>query len=169
MRMQSLARGILAAVAGGLLALFAMCASVKAQSAAVALSSAPAARIWFYRDLNPNESLATPYIRIDGAVAGVSEPGGAFYRDVPPGRYRLSADSYVNDKNQTVDVDAVPAREIFVKVVPNDDYVEGGGEHSGGYHRNSYVLWLYPPEAARPAIAHLRLEASGPLAAVPPR
>jgi hypothetical protein len=38
------------------------------------------ARIWFFRDLNPNETLAMAYIRLNGAVAGVSEAGGAFYR-----------------------------------------------------------------------------------------
>ena len=27
------------------------------------------ARVWFYRDLNPNEPMATPYVRIDGAIA----------------------------------------------------------------------------------------------------
>ena len=121
-----------------------------------------AARVWFYRDLNPNESLAEPYIRIDGAVVGSSVPGAAFYRDLPPGRHRLSVDSYINDKYQTIDVDAVPGGELFVRVVPNGDFVEGGGEFSGGYHRNSYVLWLYPPEIARPAIARSRLAAATP-------
>jgi hypothetical protein len=121
-----------------------------------------AARVWFYRDLNPYESLAEPYIRVDGGVTGSSIPGTAFYRDLPAGRHRVSVDSYINDKNQTIDVDAVPGRELYVKVVPNDDFVEGGGEYSGGYHRNSYVLWLYPPEVARPAIARSRMAAAAP-------
>src|SRR5919202_2665803 len=131
---------------------------------AVAQMPAPgaAARVWFYRDLNANESLAEPYIRIDGAVVGSSVPGAAFYRDLPPGRHRLSVDSYINDKYQTIDVDAVPGGELFVRVVPNGDFLEGGGEFSGGYHRNSYVLWLYPPEVARPAIARSRMAAAAP-------
>ena len=43
------------------------------------------ARIWFYRDMAPYSSLATPYVRLNGVVAGVSQPGGASYRDVPAG------------------------------------------------------------------------------------
>jgi len=128
------------------------------------LSAAPpqAARVWFYRDLDPYESLAEPYIRIDGAVIGASVPGAAFYRELPPGRHRLSVDSYVDDKYQTIDVDAAPGRELYVRVVPNNNFVEGGGEHSGGYHRNSYVLWLYPPEVARAAIARSHVAAASP-------
>jgi len=121
-----------------------------------------AARVWFYRDLNPNESFAQPYIRIDGVVVGASAPGAAFYRDLPSGRHRLSVDSYINDKYQTIDVDAVPGAELFVRVVPNGDFVDGGGEFSGGYHRNSYVLWLYPPEVGRPAVARSRIAAASP-------
>ena len=39
------------------------------------------------------------------------------------------------------------------KVVPLDNYVEGGGEFSTGYHRDTFYLWLYPAEVAWPAIA----------------
>ena len=51
------------------------------------------ARIWWYRALEPYSSLATPYVRMNGAIAGVSQPGGAFYNDVPPGHYHLSVDT----------------------------------------------------------------------------
>jgi len=154
MRSIKLGRAIVLGVAGFLITTAAAFAQMPAPGAV--------ARVWFYRDLNPNESMAQPYIRLDGAVIGTSAPGTAFYRDLPPGRHRLSVDSYVNDKYQTIDVEAVPGGELFVRVVPNDDYVEGGGEYSGGYHRNSYVLWLYPPEVARPAIARSRMAAASP-------
>ena len=166
MSIGKLVRAIVLGAAGTLIAAVAAVAQML-PPAAIAPVAPPTARVWFYRDLNPNESLAEPYIRVDGAVVGSSVPGAAFYRDLPPGRHRLSVDSYINDKYQTIDVDAVPGSEAFVKVVPNDNYVEGGGEFSGGYHRNSYVLWLYPAEAARPAIARLRLVASGAVVAVP--
>ena len=52
------------------------------------------ARIWFYREMAPYSSLATPYVRLNGVIAGVSQPGGSSYRDVPPGHYHLSVDSY---------------------------------------------------------------------------
>jgi hypothetical protein len=123
------------------------------------------ARIWFYRDMNPNDILATPYVRLNGVVAGVSEPGGAFYRDVPPGRYRISADSYYDDLHLDRDVDVAPGAEVYARVVPLENTVQGGGVTGGGYRRNNYYVWLYPPEAARPAIAHSYIQAGGSLIA----
>jgi len=157
-----LARPLTLAGIGGVMALVAGCTQMATSAGPVAASppSPQLARVWFYRDLNPNESLAEPYVRIDGAVVGASEPGGAFYRDLAPGRHRLSVDSYAEDRNQARDVDVPPGREVFAKILPLDDFVEGGGEYSGGYHRNNYVLWLYPAEVARPAIARSHLAAA---------
>ena len=119
------------------------------------------ARIWFYRDMNPNDILATPYVRLNGVVAGVSEPGGAFYRDVPPGRYQISADSYYDDLHLDRDVDVAPGAEVYARIVPLENTVQGGGVTGGGYRRNNYYVWLYPPEAARPAIAHSYIQGGG--------
>jgi hypothetical protein len=119
------------------------------------------ARIWFYRDLNPNDVLATPYVRLNGTIAGVSEPGGAFYRDVPPGRYHISTDSYYSDPTLDRNVDVAPGAEVYAKVVPLENTVQGGGVVGGGYRRDNYVVWLYPPEAARPAIAHSYIQGGG--------
>jgi hypothetical protein len=134
-------------------------------AAAPYLASPPApgmARIWFYRDLNPNETLATPYIRLNGAAAGVSEPGGAFYRDVAPGPYHISVDSYVEDRHNDANVALAPGAEAYAKVLPLDDIVQGGGGAvGGGYRRNTYVVWLYPPELARPIVARSYFTAGG--------
>ena len=120
------------------------------------------ARIWFYRDLNPNETLATPYIRLNGAAAGVSEPGGAFYRDVAPGHYHISVDSYVEDRHNDADVALAPGAEAYAKVLPLDDIAQGGGGAvGGGYRRNTYVVWLYPPDLARPIVARSYFTAGG--------
>src|SRR5271169_3990739 len=35
------------------------------------------ARLWFYRDYEPHETLARPYVRLNDQVFGISEPGGA--------------------------------------------------------------------------------------------
>ena len=135
--------------------------ALHAQPAApIAASNAPApgmARIWWYRELEPYSSLATPYVRLNGIVAGVSQPGGSFYVDVPPGHYHLSVDTIGVDFGQTKDVDLVPGMQIFAKIVSNDNWIEGGGGGGrgggSGYHRNTFYVWLYPLEAAWPVIA----------------
>jgi hypothetical protein len=120
------------------------------------------ARVWFYRELNPNDILAQSYIRLNGAVAGVSEPGGAFYRDVPPGRYHIHVDSYIDDPHNDANVALAPGTEVYAKVLPLDSQViGGGGEVSGGYRRNTFVVWLYPPDAARSAVARSYFQAGG--------
>ena len=120
------------------------------------------ARIWFYRDLNPNDVMAQAYIRLNGAVAGVSEPGGAFYRDVLPGRYHIHVDSYIDDLHNDADVALASGTEAYAKVLPLDNQVlGGGGEVSGGYRRNTFVVWLYPPDAGRPAVARSYFQPAG--------
>ena len=135
--------------------------------------SAGMARVWFYRDMAPYSSLATPFVRLNGVVAGVSQPGGASYRDVPPGHYHISVDSYGVDFGQTKDVDLAPGAEIYAKVVSNDHWIEGGGGGrggGGGYHRDTFYVWLYPAEQARPVIAQSWFYGGGTLTAqVPPR
>jgi len=146
-----------------LLAATASCAQPPAAAPYLAAPIPPGmARIWFYRDLNPNDVMAQAYIRLNGAAVGVSEPGGAFYRDVQPGRYRIHVDSYIDDPHNDGDVALAPGMEAYAKVLPLDNQVLGGGGGvSGGYRRNSFVVWLYPPEAGRPAVAHSYLQASG--------
>jgi hypothetical protein len=139
---------------GGVLLAVAGCAQLPPTSAtAIPPLGQQQARVWFYRDLDPYAPMATPYVRIDGALAGVSRPGGASYRDIAAGRHQISVDSYVNDANQARTVDLAPGTQVYAKVVPLDNYVEGGGEFASGYHRDTYYLWLYPAEVAWPAIA----------------
>ena len=50
------------------------------------------ARIWFYRDYAPYSTRNIAPVTLNGAVMGYSQPeGGAFYRDVAPGRYHIAA------------------------------------------------------------------------------
>jgi len=136
------------------------------------------ARIWWYRALEPYSSLATPYVRLNGAIAGVSQPGGAFYVDVPPGHYHLSVDTIGVDFGQTRDVDLAPGMLLFAKVVSNDNWITGGGGGrggGGGYRRDTFYVWLYPVEQAWPVIAQNYFYGGGPLYAgqtaivLPPR
>jgi hypothetical protein len=152
--------GVLAAAgAGSLLFTAASCAQMPPPVASVIPLVPPGqARIWFYRDLSVYSSMATPYVRLNGAAVGVSQPGGAFYRDVPPGHYHISADSFLDDPHQDRDVDLAPGQEIYAKILSEDHWIEGGGgggDMGGGssYRRDTFDVRLYPPETARPAIA----------------
>jgi hypothetical protein len=64
----------------------------------VAIPPIPAgdARLWFYRDGGPRETRERPYLRLNGQIAGISEPNGTFYRDVAPGHYTVTVDSYIS-------------------------------------------------------------------------
>src|SRR5207253_6974602 len=72
--------------AAGLLVILAGCSQLPPTSS-VAIPPVPAAagRIWIYRNDYQYESQQTPYVWLNGQITGVSQPNGAFYRDVPPG------------------------------------------------------------------------------------
>jgi hypothetical protein len=62
------------------------------------------ARAWFYRKDEPYNGLDRPYVRMNGAIVGISELGGAFYRDVSPSAYYVTVESYKNFINQFLHV-----------------------------------------------------------------
>ena len=105
------------------------------------------ARLWFYRDGGPRETQDRPYLRLNGQIAGTSEPNGAFYRDVAPGHYAVTVDSYLNTYvNQFADIDLTAGQEAYVKVLSQGQWV--GGEVGGAYVENFYTQ-VIPAEAAR--------------------
>jgi hypothetical protein len=123
------------------------------------VSGAPAAgmgRIWIYRDYEPYETLARPYVRLNGAVAGISEPGGSFYRDVPPGTYQVTVDSDGEDVNQFVTIIVAPAETAYIKVESLRGWDSGGGGNrgGGGWARDTFYTRLIPPELGQAEIAH---------------
>ena len=48
------------------------------------------ARIWFYRNWQPSESLNLANIDVNGSYFGSVANGSAFYRDVPAGHYHIA-------------------------------------------------------------------------------
>ena len=82
-------------------------------------------------------------------------------RDVAPGRYRISVDSYVQDPHNDADLVLAPGMEAYAKVLPLDSFVQGGAAVGGGFRRNSFVVWLYPPEIGRVAVANSYFTAGG--------
>lgn len=138
--------------AAGLLLLLTSCSQVPpTSSAAIPPLPAGAARIWFYRNDGPYDSQDRPYLRLNGQVAGIAEPNGALYRDVPPGHYGISVDSYgVAYPNQFAQVDLDAGQEAFVKTLYMRERVGGGDSNS---FRTRFYTELFPADAARAAIA----------------
>jgi hypothetical protein len=130
-------------------------------TASVAVPPIPVgqARVWFYRDGGPyDDGMGTPYIRMNDAIVAVSEPDSASYRDVPPGPYHITVDSYGEDFNQDKNVQLAAGQELYVKIVSLRAWITGGGgggDGGGGsdYDRDTFYVWLIPPETARADIA----------------
>ena len=113
-------------------------------------------RIWLYRNEGTYESHETPYFRLNGLPVGISEPNAALYRDVPPGHYTVSVDSYgVPYPNQFANFDISAAQEIFVKVVSMRERVGGGGGDGGFGFRTIFYTWLIPTDAAGAEISSI--------------
>jgi hypothetical protein len=141
----------------------AACASPP-MTASVSMPPIPAgeARVWFYRPVDAYDSLSTPYIRMNDAIVGISVPNGASYRDVAAGQYHISVDSYLDSPQQDQNVTLVPGQEVYVKVISQRSWIQGGGGGGGGeggggggeYAKDTFYAWLIPPEVARVDVAH---------------
>jgi hypothetical protein len=140
------------------------CAAPAATSAA-AIPPIPAglARIWIYRQYDPNLSLARPYVRLNGAIAGISEPGGAFYRDVAPGDYSVTVDSIGQDVGQWASVAVVPGQQVYLEVddVPFWDCGGGGRRGGGGWCRDTFYTRLQLPQFGAAEVARLPYTGGG--------
>jgi hypothetical protein len=123
--------------------------------ASVAIPPVPPgeARIWFYRDYEPYAGRARPSVAINGTYAGIAELGGAFYRDVPPGHYLATVETYGIDVNQVANFDLGSGREAYVKIVSSPSWYQDGDKHT--FERPTFYAWLIPNDAARPDVAHL--------------
>jgi hypothetical protein len=110
-----------------------------------------AARLWFYRDYEPSETLARPYVRLNEQVFGISEPGGAFYRDVAPAHYSITVDSAGRDVNQFAEIDLAAGQEAYAKVLSLRSWLDDDCMAWGGC--DTFYVRLMPADAARAAIA----------------
>jgi hypothetical protein len=107
------------------------------------------ARIWFYRDWLPSESLNLANIDVNGGYFGSVANGSAFYRDVPPGHYHIAPVSYNRDFNQDRDVDLAPGQQLYVKILSLRNW-DGACRHCG---RDTFYAWVIRPEIAQAEIA----------------
>ena len=139
----------------GLLLIAAGCAEPPATAqVAVAAPPVPAgqARIWFYRNWLPSESLNLANIDVNGSYYGSVANGSVFYRDVPPGHYHIAPVSYNRDFNQDRDVDVAPGQQLYIKILSSQSW-DGACRNCV---RDTFYAWLIPQEVAQAEIAHGR-------------
>ena len=106
------------------------------------------ARIWVYRTFRPSETLNMTAVQFNGVYAGFAQMGGAFYRDVPPGIYHVTVDSYGIDFNQSTNVAVVPGQQVYIKIESLRSWVECGRR----CQRDTFYAWLMPTPVARAEI-----------------
>jgi hypothetical protein len=73
------------------------------------------ARVWFIRQFEP-DSLAQPMIYANRTPIAPSEPGGAFYRDFPPGTYTFTVDTYYDDLNQGTTLQLTAGTQSYLEI-----------------------------------------------------
>jgi hypothetical protein len=121
-----------------------------AETAAVIAPIPPGeARIWFYRDWLPSESLNLANIDANGQYIGSVANGGSFYRDVMPGHYHIVPQSYNHDFNQDTTLDLAPGEQAYVKILSLQSW-DGACRDCA---RDTFYAWRVAPPAAPAAIA----------------
>jgi hypothetical protein len=115
------------------------------------------ARFFFYRDYEPYESLGRPYVTLNGEVAGISEPGGVFYRDLQPGTYLVAVRSNTLYPDQDKTVTAAPGQTVYVKVASIKGYNSGDSI----YEPDTFAVVLVDPPDGRRDVASKRYFPNG--------
>ena len=91
-------------------------------------------------------------VSMNGAYAGYSRLGGAFYRDVPPGLYHIEIESYGRDVNQSTNVALAAGQEAYIRVESLRSWsTEYGRGTTVG--RDTFYARLIVPQLARAEIA----------------
>jgi hypothetical protein len=140
------------AAVSALLAIAANCAQMP-PTRLEPIASVPAsnARIWFYRDGGPRDAQQRPYIRLNDQIVGISEPDGAIYRDVRPGHYQITVDSYLsNDVDQFAVIDLSSGEETYIEVLSQGQRVS---DRAG---RENFFTRVIPAETARTEVSRRR-------------
>jgi Protein of unknown function (DUF2846) len=117
--------------------------------------SAGEARLWFYRDWQPSESLNLANIDVNGSYFGSVANGSAFYRDIPPGIYHIAPASWASDLNQDTSVALRPGQQAYVKILSLTSWASSVSV-SRDIQRDAFYAWLIPPQVAQAEIARDR-------------
>ena len=74
------------------------------------------ARVWFFRQFQPDQGLRTPMLYINGTPFASSVPGTVFYRDLPAGNYTFSVETCTRDTNQNTSLNLPSGSETELEV-----------------------------------------------------
>jgi hypothetical protein len=106
------------------------------------------ARLFFYRWLEPYETLSWTPVYLNGAPVGVSRPGSVFYRDVPAGTYAIVVRSEGIYPNQFKTVAVGPGQAVYVRIDSLSSWARGGAVRRE-WEENTFVVDLVEPDVAR--------------------
>jgi hypothetical protein len=110
------------------------------------------ARVYFYRDWEPYESLSRPRIYLNDAPAEISEPGGVSFRDLPPAEYYITVDSQGVYPHQFKTLVLRPGDTRYVKIESLINWYRGGQF----WYRDTFVVELIPERQAQSEIGEMR-------------
>jgi hypothetical protein len=112
-------------------------------------------RIYFYRDYEPYESLSRPYLYLNRQVAGISIPGGVFFRDVAPETYEVSVYSLGAFPNQFKTIAVKPGDVFYAKIESLRSWYSGNGVFSP-FEPDTFVVAIIDPNQARAELGNMR-------------
>lgn len=131
------------------------CAPAGPPFASVAASVPPvpqgAARLYFYRWLEPYETVAETTVRLNGAPVAVTQTGAVLYRDVAPGVYTISVQSQGVYPNQFKTVTLSPGETGYVRIESLRSWCNDSGGGKGGTSEGCYDTFVV--ELIDPAVA----------------
>jgi hypothetical protein len=93
------------------------------------------ARVWLLRDNDPEEAFGTPIIYANGQPIARSEPGAASFRDLPPGTYRFTVQSYGLPTGYKDKVRLAPGSQTYLEIQWGPSWEEGVAGGSTFYVR----------------------------------
>jgi len=77
-----------------------------------------AARLYIYREAQVNTSVVSTKVYLNGKAIGVSYPHSVFYKDVPPGQYRITTDSRETYPDQFKTILVQVGERRFIRIEP---------------------------------------------------
>jgi hypothetical protein len=116
--------------------------------------AADRARIYFYRDYEPYESLSQADLYLNGAPVGVSVSGGFFYRDVVSATYAIAVWTQKDFPSPSKTVGLRAGDTIYAKVESFRGWEDGGGDSN--FARDTFVVVIMDPAQAQAELVRTR-------------